>query len=518
LRQYLRVPEDPPESAADRAARLNEGGVVLTWCAGQWAWVWNSTPVTTHHLRGVERLPSGGGALGDEDPLVTLVEDGPVDHAAAQAAFEPFSGRPLDADQIAECLAVNFNGVLVRPWPRARLEGDPFNRLSTKRESLLEACVRLIAAAPMTFTSWDHFVGTVTKTASRITKESTRIGPLDEAVVAVRIVERHEDNLVDQPARRLTTFECPNVHRALPSGYAVPALEIPRSLEARVKWSSPVRPVETRGIAGAWLPALVAERSGLKLKLKLKTGGHRGRVPSGWVSRCGTIDPVTGKWRGTALRFNGRHAVACPSCGLGIPRGADVALSQASIDRRDPGSPSRVVLGTTLPASPIWDAPWAGDDDDNAEGRYALASKGERLQEIFAADPDSEELSERLRRVLVRTLGFLLAELGAVEADRDELYAVEREFAPRRANRRDRAGLEFQAMVRAERQAWLYWSDGEDPAEAEPPTRTEYRLTDPAARALQERIHQAWGPLGQGWGAWHALANKLKILQQKQIL
>jgi hypothetical protein len=41
LRQYLRARENPPESAADRAARLNEGGVVLTW-------------FTTHHLKGVE--------------------------------------------------------------------------------------------------------------------------------------------------------------------------------------------------------------------------------------------------------------------------------------------------------------------------------------------------------------------------------------------------------------------------------------------------------------------------------
>jgi hypothetical protein len=508
LRQYLRVPEDPLESAADRAARLNDGGVVLTWCAGQWAWVWNSTPVTTHHLKGVELQPSGGGALGSEDSLLNLVGE-LVDYEVAQTAFESFAGRPLDADEIAECLAVNFNGILVRPWPRARLEGDRFNRLTTKRESLLEASVRLMAAAPMMFTSWDHFVGAVTKTASRITKESTRIVPLDEGTVGARIVERHEDNLIDPPRRRLRTFECPTVVRALPPGYGWPAPQTcePEVIAAmhrtccRQKDGGVRAGVGVDSSRGAWTPGIVPTRPGLKTPT-----GYRARVQSAWVTRCGT-----------AITFKSRRAVACAKCGLGIPRGADVALTQASMDRREPGDPSRVVLGTTLPASPIWDVPWAGDDGNDAEGRYALASNGERLQEIFGADHESEEICERLRRVLAWTLGFLLAETRAYVADVEAAMDAPPEVAPRRANRRDRAGLEFQRYVEYEKRHWVDWSFGEDPAEAEPPARVEFRIVDPAARAIYEERHFVTVVrLKQAWCAWHALANQLKNLQQKQ--
>jgi hypothetical protein len=532
LRQYLRVPEDPPESAADRAARLNEGGVVLTWCAGQWAWVWNSTPVTTHHLKGVERQPSGGGALGNEDPLLNLIGE-PVDYDAAQTAFEPFAGRPLDADEIAECLAVNFNGVLVRPWPRARLEGNPFNRCSTKRESLLEACARLMAASPMTFTSWDHFIGTVKKTASRITKESTRIVPLDEGAVTGRIVERHEDNLIDRPRRRLTTFECPSVVRALPPGYGRPAPQIrepavivaPHRTGCR-QWDGcdcpskaphrtgcrqmdgcdyPRVEVDSTPSHEASTPGIIPTQPGL-----VTPTGYRARVQSGWVTRCGT-----------AITFNGRKAVACPTCGLGIPRGADVGLTRVSIDRREPGDPSRVVLGTTLPASPIWTA--SIDADDEADEENAQPHQGERLQEIYAftVDPDSEEPAERLRRVLAWTLGPLLAEHRAYEADvMAALDAPRPAVAPRRANRRDRAGLEFQRYVEDEKRTWVDWSFGkDDPADAAPPARVEYRIVDPAARAIHEERHFVTAVrLKQAWGAWHTLADQLKNLQQKQTL
>jgi len=342
-------------------------------------------------------------------------------------------------------------------------------------------------------------------------------------------VERHEDNLIDPPRRRLRTFECPTVVRALPPDYGWPA---PQTREPEVVAASHrtscrqkdgcVRPgVAINSSRGAWTRGIVLTQPGLKIPTGCRARGtaitfngrhapteYRARVQSGWVTRCGT-----------AITFNGRKAVTCPRCGLGIPRGADVALTQASMDHHESGDPSRVVLGTPLPAWPIWDALWAGDEDNGGEGRYALATKGERLQEIFAADPDNEELSERLRRVLARTLGFLLAEHRAYETDVMAALDAPPEVAPRRANRRDRAGLEFQRYVELEKRCWVDWSSGEDPAEAAPPVRVEYRIVDPAVRAIYEERHFVTAVrLGQAWVAWHALADQLKILQQKQTL
>jgi hypothetical protein len=164
-----------------------------------------------------------------------------------------------------------------------------------------------------------------------------------------------------------------------------------------------------------------------------------------------------------------------------------VQIDQAAIDKRHPADTSRLVLGQKMPATPIWDQPWAGDADADAQdGRYMLPDQGYRLAWIFPRDDEPVDEQTRQRLAAARGTVFALRQLRDAEQGIVDLQALPGSWSPRTVYGRD--GTERRDWKRSRHEQTAAWND--IPGDVPMPVLVDMWDTNPTARQRYEELSE----------------------------